>query len=244
VGPRLYELEEKLNADRYPFTDRKRRDPIRIVGMKGQALGAFRELRAAVDNLVDRFDAILEHYHVEEEISEQKDPSLLWWIWDIEEIEAWKLEWLDGAANALEGILNEEDSQEFLDRYRPEGVPSLWPEEDAVEEQSQGAGGTLDEEGHGKEEQQPPQPGFLGIILDESNYTVSRAGYAAVPFGTAGILWKLLKALLKKKANWYPKNALARAVWEPSGQDRGADDNAVEAQLVLLRKTEIDWDRN
>src|SRR5262245_21104385 len=71
VGPRLYELEEKLNADRYPFADRERRNPVRIVGMTGQALDMFPELRAAVANLIRRFDAILEHYQVEEEISEQ-----------------------------------------------------------------------------------------------------------------------------------------------------------------------------
>jgi hypothetical protein len=236
VGPRLYELEEKLNADRYPFADRERRDPVRIVGMTGQALYMFRELHAAVANLVCRFDAILQHYQVEEEISGQKDPSLLWWSWGIEEIEAWKLERLDGAADALEGILNEEDSQEFLDRCRPEGVLSLWPEEDAVEEQSQEAGGTLDEAGHGKEEQHPPRPGFLGLILDENNYTVTRAGYSPVSFGTDGIPWKLLKALLKKKQDWYRKTDLAHDVWDPLGIDSAAGPNAVEAQISIIRK--------
>src|SRR5262249_41541272 len=52
VGPRLYELEEKLNADRYPFADRERRDPVRVVGMTGQALYMFPELHEAVANLV------------------------------------------------------------------------------------------------------------------------------------------------------------------------------------------------
>src|SRR5262249_15349793 len=148
------------------------------------------DLFAAVANLVRRFDALLEHYQVAEEISTQEDPSLLWWHWEIEEIEPELLEKLHSAAECLVETINEVDCQVFLDKWCPEGIVSLWRVEDDGSEDKGGghAGATIEETQNGGPQSRPPF-GFLGLFLDKGKFEVRRDGYPPVPLSGAGVLW-------------------------------------------------------
>jgi hypothetical protein len=234
VGDCLYMLEDWLNPDHHPFADHRRGDPDRMVGMRGIGLGVQPTLREAVANLVRRYDAVLDHYEVEEEISTQEDQTLFWWDWDIVAIEPKLLESLERAADCLESLLAEAGIQWTLDQFRPQGVPSLWGDEDeSCRDEEKAAGG--DSETRGDERKEQPRPGFLGIILDEGRYEVRRKGYPPVSFGGDTILWRLLKALVRGGDAWYCNTDLARDVWydDPA---YAPDDNAIQAQITKLRK--------
>ncbi len=234
VGKWLYNLESSLNPKRCPFTDPDRSDPLRIAGTRGMSLYMRPDLYEGIANLVRRFDAVLEHYQVEEEVSEQKDPSMLWWHWDIDEIEPELRERLDGAAGCLEEVLGEVDCQVFPDLWRPKGAPSILSEDDSDQPSPGHPPKTLGEANPSAAD----EIGFLGIVLDEQRLEVRRVGYDPVRFSGGGILWRLLKALVRKKDHWYAKKDLARDVWVTEDEPLRdcAYDNAVEKQLSLLRK--------
>jgi DNA-binding winged helix-turn-helix (wHTH) protein len=241
VGKRLWELECLLNPGRLPFdqckrdpVDESRRlDPHRISGLPEGYRYVREELYETVANLVRRFDAVLEHYGLQDQINTHKDKVItkfdyehMWWLWDLTDIEPKLLKGLRRAAELLQAVIDEDDCRLYLDLR--------WEETKA---QPGGRAGAGENGGAGGQDGRPrPRPGFLGIALDEGSRTATRDGYRPLCLRGKSVLWAILKVLAQRGEQRATKPDLSREVWGDLKPDRGAPTaNTIEANISRLR---------
>jgi hypothetical protein len=86
-------------------------------------------------------------------------------------------------------------------------------------------------------ERSQPEPGYLGLIVDEGKREVRRQGRAGVVhFGGRDIPWRLLRELIQARDNYSPKYDLARRVWDPEAEAELPDDGSIWNAVSQLRR--------
>ncbi len=231
VGLAFDDVEGWLNPGRLQFDDPQRRDPDRICGLPERTLQHRPLLHETICCLVEYYDGLLAHYQLES-LGARKESCLLWWDGRVKEIDAPLLEQLQQAAATLESRVNASDHL-YLDRAWCEKNPDRAGAADygktAAQDESTEPFSKNPEVMTGG-----PRPGFLGLILVETERVVRRRGYSeSVCLGDCEIRWKLLKALIRAAEQRLARVDLIRTAWEPN---EPVEENTLQKHMSLLRK--------